>query len=163
MNPRSPLPALLALLVAFGTGGCGGHDDAEAHDAHEGGAAHTGHVHQPKYGGTLVELGQHEGNVEVLRDPAAGKFTLYVLDAHAENFVRIPARTVTLVAEVGGSPRELVLQAVGNAATGETPGNTSQFDGTAEWLKSDAPLTGRIPELTVQSKTYRDVRFQLSK
>lgn len=160
MNPRSPLPALLALMVALGCGGCGGHGDA---DGHEDGQAHAGHVHQPKYGGTLVELGRHEGNVEVLLDPAAGKFTLYVLDAHAENFVRIPARTVSLVAEVGGNSRELVLQAVGNAATGETPGNTSQFEGTADWLKSAPPLTGRIPELTVQSKTYRDVRFQFSK
>ncbi len=160
MNPRRSLLPLLLLALALGSGGCGGHDDA---DAPEDGHAHAGHVHQPKYGGTLVEVGRHEGNVELLLDPAAGKLTLYVLDAHAENFVRIPARTVTLVADVGGGSRELVLQAAGNAATGETPGNTSQFEGTADWLKSAPPLTGRIPELTVQSKTHRDIRFQLSK
>ncbi|MBN8247777.1 MAG: hypothetical protein J0L84_10080, partial [Verrucomicrobia bacterium] len=77
-------PALLAALgialSCLGPSGCREGD----HDGHEGHShAAGGHAHQPKYGGTLIELGEHEGNVELVFDAAAGRLSLYVLDAHA--------------------------------------------------------------------------------
>jgi hypothetical protein len=153
--------ALTAVAVVLGLSGCGNHEahdrDHAATDTHAAG----GHAHQPKYGGQLVELGEHQGNLELVLDSTAGKLTLYCLDAHAENFVRLPLPSITLLAETPGGPQTLTLQPVGNAATGEKPGNSSQFEGTADWLKSTPAFKGRIPELTVKATTFRDVTFGL--
>lgn len=109
----------------------------------------------------MIELGDHEGNVELVFDSVAGKLTLYVLDAHAENFVRLPLQAIPVTADAPGGPKTLVLKPVPNPATGETPGNTSQFEGVEEWLKASPKVAGRIQELPVKSKTYRDIAFQL--
>ncbi|MCW5558079.1 MAG: hypothetical protein KIT22_09660 [Verrucomicrobiae bacterium] len=158
MKPRSAAAIVLGIALAcLGPWGCGDSDHPHAEDSHAAG----GHAHEPKYGGKLIELGEHEGNVELVLDPAAGKLTLYVLDAHAENFVRLPLETISVTAEATDGPKTLVLKPVANPVTGETPGNTSQFEGVEEWLKTSPKLTGRIPELPVKSKTYRDIAFQL--
>jgi hypothetical protein len=154
------LQVLLATVLILAAGGCG--DDSHR-DAASGAHSGAGHSHQPKYGGRLVELGHHEGNVELVLDSKAGRLTLYVLDAHAENFVRLPHSSITLLADAPGGTHALALKPVANAATGETPGDTSQFEIVDEWLKSAPSFSGKIPELTVRSKTYRDVPFQLSK
>lgn len=101
--------------------------------------------------------------MELVLDAPAGKLTLYSLDAHAGDFVRLPLMSITLTADTPGGIRTLVLQPVGNAATGEKPGDTSQFEVTADWLKTTPAFTGRISELTVKSRTYRDVAFALPK
>lgn len=156
---RFLLTALTAAAVAAGTGGCGNRDDPGP--AQVPAQSDGGHAHQPKYGGRLVELGEHQGNIELVLDPTAGKLTLYSLDAHAENFVRLPLTGITLVAETPGGNHTLVLQPVGNTVTGEKPGDTSQFEARADWLKSSPSFTARIPELTVKSRTYRDLAFRL--
>lgn len=159
MKRRSLLGALVAAVLCLGPWGCG-----EPHSDHSGGSHPAGgHAHEPKYGGILVELGNHEGNVEVVLDPAAGRLTLYVLDAHAENFVRLPVSSIAVVADAPGGPRTLNLQPVANTATGEKAGDTSQFEVVEEWLKTSPTLTGRIQELPVRSKTYRDVAFQITR
>ncbi len=147
---------LTAALIAA-VPGCGdshgpddGHDHAESHG------------HRPKYGGKLVELGDHEANLEFVLDPASGKLTAYVLDAHAENFVRLPVDSFVVVAVTGGAEQTLTFRPVGNAATGEQPGDTSQFEATADWLKSADTFTATLKELPVKSKIYRDVPFSLS-
>lgn len=155
-------PALLAALgialLCLGPGGCReGEPAGHGADSHAAG----GHAHQPKYGGRLIELGEHEGNVELVFDAATGRFSLYVLDAHAENFVRLPVPGITVSVEASGGPRSLTLLPVANTATGEAPGNTSQFEALADWLKGSPKLTGRIQELPVKSKVYRDISFQL--
>lgn len=143
---------VLLLLV-----GCGDGHGPESGD-HEG-----GHAHQPKYGGKLVELGHHEGNVELVLDPSTGRLTAYLLDAHAENFVRLPLDSFVVVAQVQGAEQILTFKPVGNPATGEKAGDTSQFEATADWLKSATSVQGRIRELPVKAKVYRDVPFSLSK
>src|SRR6185503_1476227 len=94
------------------------------------------------HGGTLVELGEHAYSLELVRDPATGSLSIFILDAHAENFVRIKAATLELVATVGREQRVLSLRAVANSATGETVGDTSQFDGQADWLKTTPTFQG---------------------
>lgn len=149
---------LLAAALFAGAAGCGdAHGPDEDHD-HAG-----GHAHRPKYGGKLVELGDHEANLEFVLDPADGKLTAYVLDAHAENFIRLPVDSFVVVAVADGDERSLVFRPVGNAATGEKAGDTSQFEATADWLKSAGTFTATLVELPVKSKTYRDVQFSLSK
>lgn len=111
-----------------------------------------GHVHVAPHGGTLVEIGEHAYNVELLRDRAAGKLTVWVLDGHAENFVRIKAPAIELVAMPGGQFTPLSLKAVANPATGETVGDTSMFEVQADFLKTAGSFSGI---LTVEIKGTR--------
>src|SRR5688572_24917711 len=128
------LPALAALLVLT-SGAC---------SRPESSSGAGGHTHRAPHGGTLVEIGEHAYNLELVRDAAAGKLTAYLLDGHAENFVRIAAPSIEFVALTGGQRRPLSLKAVANPSTGETIGNTSQFEAQADWLKSAGELPGTI-------------------
>lgn len=111
----------------------------------------------------MVELGEHQGNLEFVRDASAGRLTAYVLDAHAENFVRVPLGSFTLTATVAGMAETLTFRPVANTATGEKPGDTSQFEAAAEWLKTAASFDAVLPELTVRGTAFKDVRFNFPK
>lgn len=135
--------------------GCSKEED-HAHAAHAG-----GHSHEPKNGGQLVEVGKHQFNFEILTDAAAGKMTAWVLDAHAEGYVRIPAPSLQVQAKVDGQDKVLVLAAVANAASGEKVGDTSQFEGTAEWLKTAKGFSGKIVGVTLGGQNFGDVAFEV--
>jgi hypothetical protein len=143
----------LALVATLALAGCQeSHDSAD--DDH-------GHGHSPKYGGVLVELGDHEGNLEFVIDRPSGKLTAYVLDAHAENFVRLPIETFAVEAKVGDAAQTLTFTPVANVATGEKPGDTSQFEATAEWIKTSPGFSAKVVLLPMKEKVYRDVEFSL--
>ena len=124
--------------------------------------AHGAHVHKAPHGGTLVELGEHSYNLELVRDNAAGKLTAYVLDGHAEKFVRIKATTIDLIAMPGGKFTRVALKAVANSATGETVGDTSQFEAQADWLKDAGEFAG-IVTVEIQGKNFEKVEYALPK
>jgi len=148
---------LLALTAAaFLAAGC-----SKSHD-HEKKSTGSGHVHIAPHGGTLVEIGDHVYNLELVRDNAAGKLTAYVLDAHAENFVRIVASSFQLIAMPGGQYTPLVMKAVANPATGETVGDTSQFEVQADWLK-EAPDFSGIFTIEIKGMTFAQVAYHLPK
>lgn len=149
----SSLFVILALVLASGCGQRGA----------PSGASSGGHVHTAPHGGLLVEVGDHAYNVELVRDAAAGKLTAYVLDGHAENFVRLALPSFDLVAITGGEKKSLTLRAVANAATGETVGNTSQFEAQADWLKKSGEFPGTITTLEIKGTTFRDIAFYLKK
>lgn len=123
----------------------------------------AGHAHLAPHGGTLVELGEELYHLELVRDPEAGKLAAYVLDGHAENFIRIAAPSFDLVALADGARRPLTLRAVANTATGETVGDTSQFEAQADWLKKNAPFTGTLTALEVRGTKFANVAFSLQK
>jgi hypothetical protein len=150
---------LLALAgVAFFATACSksGSHDHDKTSAH----AHSGHVHTAPHGGTLVEIGDHAYNVELLRDKTAGKLTAWVLDAHAENFVRLKAPALALVAMPGGTFTPLSLKAVANPVTGEKVGDTSQFEVEADWLKTAGAFSG-IFTVEINGTVYKDVAYRL--
>ena len=122
-----------------------------------------GHAHTAPHGGTLVELGEHAYNLELVRDPAEGKLTVYVLDGHAENFIRIAAPSIEIVAVAGGERRPLTLKAVANSATGETVGNTSQFEAQADWLKNTAEFPGTLAAIEIRGSKFANVALYLRK
>jgi type IV pilus biogenesis protein CpaD/CtpE len=152
--PLPLLPVLAVLLLAL-TGGCSKRDGASTSSG--------GHTHRAPHGGTLVEVGDHAYNIELVRDAAAGKLTAYVLDGHAENFIRINVPAIELVAITGGEKRPLTLRAVANSATGETVGDTSQFEAQADWLKDTAEFPGMIPALQIRGSTFQNVALYLRK
>lgn len=157
----------LALLVPalVLSSGCGKKDDHAGHDHAAGdGHSHGGHSHDPKMGGQLVEIGSHEFNLELLRDSASGKVTAWVLDGHAENFVRLTNETVSIsVTGEAGKEEAVVLKATANSATGEKLGDTSQFEGQSDVFKTAKPLAVRVPSIQIKAKQYSGISFELKK
>lgn len=139
-------------LAPWMAAGCGKHD-GHAPDP-------SGHAHQAKNGGQLLEVGKHQFNIEVLVDAAKGKVTAWILDAHAEDYVRIPAPTLRLSAVAGGQQHEVTLAAVANPASGEKVGDTSQFEGVAEWLKSTPAFSGTFHDVAIRGAGFGNVTFQ---
>lgn len=146
------LVGLVSLVLAAGCGQQGG-----------GGSAQGGHAHTAPHGGLLVEVGEHAYNVEFVRQADEGRLTAYILDGHAENFVRLAMPSFDLVAITGGEKKTLTLRAVANPATGETVGNTAQFEAQADWLKKSSDFPGTIAALEIKGTTFRDIAFYLKK
>ncbi len=146
----------LAALALAALSGCGKSDPHAGHD-------HGAHVHKAPHGGLLVELGEHAGNLELVRDDAAGKLTVYVLDGHAEDFVRIAAPSISLTAYAAGARQTVTLVAVANPATGETVGNTSQFEAAAPWLKDAGEFNGEVGALEIKGAKFGPAAFKLPK
>ena len=150
---KKRLGFVLTSLLLFTLTGCGRHESS----------AGGGHVHQAPHGGTLVEVGQHAYNVELVRDATAGKLTAYILDGHAENFIRIAAPSFELVAITGGERKPLTMKAVANTTTGETVGDTSQFEAQADWLKSIGEFPGMITSIDIKGTPFTNVALQMRK
>lgn len=151
--PMRALSLSLAFLAPLFFAGCGKKHDEHAH------SAAGGHSHAAPHGGQLVEIGAHQYNLEFVRDPVAGKLTAYALDGHAENFVRLAQPEIELAITRAGLGTTLVLKAVANPATGETVGDTSQFEGTAEWLQGSIPFDATVKSVTFRGTTFANVRF----
>lgn len=131
--------------------------DAHGHAGHDHG---HGHVHTAPNGGELVELGDHQFNVELLYDKQRGVLRAWMLDAHAENFVRVAMDSFD-VQEEGGQHRTITLRATANNLTGETAGDTSYFEGEAPWLREVKHFDGVIKALRVRGTDFRNVKIHL--
>lgn len=135
--------------------GCGGDSDKSGSGGH--------HVHVAPHGGQLVEVGEHGSgyNLELVLHPD-GFLQIYVLDAHAENFVRIPAPSIEIEIPVeGNASRTLLCEPVADTATGETVGNTSLFTST-ERISDLLPLQAVIPQLQLMEFVYENVPIEFS-
>ena len=139
-------------LVAFTLllAGCGGQQ--QHHHDHA-----TSHVHTAPHGGVLVELGDHLYNLEFLFNPATGRLQAWVLDGHAENFVRSSMSSFEVVITTAGGPRPVVMLPVANPATGEPVGDTSQFEAEVPWLAAIGAFTAEIPGVTVRGTQFENV------
>lgn len=151
---RALLGIILAALGLFSVAACSKKSDDHAHGHHH---------HTAPHGGTLVELGEHQFNLEIVRDAAAGTLTVYVLDGHAENFIRTPLPGIALIATVNGLPQPLALTASASQETGEKVGDTSAFAGQAGWLKTTANFDVVIPVLEIRGAKFTDVKFNFPK
>lgn len=142
---------LLALIstVLIGCGGQHSHEQAHA----------GGHVHTAPHGGTLVELGSHEFSIEFVSGPD-GLLNAYVLDAHAENFIRIQAASFNVSASFDGRTESLDFKAMTSNATGETVGSSSAFQAQADWLKNNGPFSGVLQEIDINGTVYKSVSFK---
>lgn len=121
------------------------------------------HEHAAPHGGTLVEIGEHAYNLEIVRDAATGRLAAFVFDGHVENFIRLKAPAFEVVATVGGEKRPLTFRAVANPATGETVGDTAQFETQADWLKTTATFDAVIPALTIKGTAFTAIAFNFPK
>lgn len=100
---NNTLRATLATVLLCTLAACTKKDPHAGHDH----SAHAKHVHTAPHGGKLIELGEHAFNLEFVRDAATGKLTAYLLDGHAESFVRISAPSFEITATVAGAKKHL--------------------------------------------------------
>lgn len=171
---RITLACALALLPA-----CGGNDHKDHKDHSHKDHDHGGHkdhdhddhahVHEAPRGGTLIELGDHAANVELLIDAERKVFALYALDAHAENAAKLTQAEVeiTILASKQTTKEKplddftIKLTATANENTGEKVGDTSQFQVALDSLKGLTEFDGVIKSITVKGATYNNVKFKL--
>ena len=163
---KSPLSLFaVTLLLLAGLSACSKTGPkstaADPHAGHDH-AAHK-HEHTPPHGGTAVVLGDEAYHLELVRDAATGKLSLYVLDGHLENFVRIAAPSIEIFATIAGKPTPLVLLPVANAATGEKLGDTSLFETTADWLKTTADFDANVTKIEIRGAGFNAVAFNFPK
>ena len=141
------------MLISLSVVGCTEHQHDESCESHGG-----LHVHEPLLGGQLMALGEHGSgyNLELLIDEK-NRLSVYILDAHAENFIRIEQGSLQVDLS-DGNKTSVILDAVADSATGETVGNTSHFQskGTVENL---LPLKGLIQMIEIGSKQYSAIEF----
>jgi hypothetical protein len=144
------------LLAALILAGCDAKEEAKKG---KGGK----HEHQAPHAGTLVEFGEEFAHLELLLDVATGKLTGYVLDGEAEKPVKLDQKEIIL--KVKGKPAEftVTLAAVGNALTGEKPGDTSQFEGQCDALRGLKEFDAVVSRITIKGNSFSDVSFNFPK
>jgi hypothetical protein len=140
---------LLATLILAGC------DSKEEEKKGKGGK----HEHKPPHAGTLVEFGEEFAHLELVLDGATGKLTGYVLDGEAEKPVKVEQAEIVL--KVKGKPAEFMvpLTGMGNALTGEKPGDTSQFEGQSDGLKGLKEFDAAVSRITIKGNSFKDVSF----
>jgi hypothetical protein len=121
------------------------------------------HEHKTPHGGTPIVLGNEVYHIELVREAAEGKMTAYVLDSEMENFIRVKAPSFEIIANVGGEKRTLAFKAVANTATGETIGDTAQFETQADWLKTSATFDALITAIEIRGSHFAAVAFNFPK
>lgn len=126
------IPALLCVLALVASG-CGKPDDdfqtvseadAKKAEANSKSLA-AAHAHEAPHGGELIEIGDHQYNVElVLADDHS--LTAYVLGGHAEKAVSIEQKTLTFHIE-DDEGEEVGIKLVADPQEGDEDGKSSRF------------------------------------
>lgn len=129
------------------------HDEKHGHDEHE----EHGHHHEPLHkaeGAGMKAIGDHFAHIEmVLKED--GKLILWLTDGGAEKSIRIHQKEIQI--EVDG--KTFSLNAVANSLTGESVGDTSQFEAIIAELKGKSGFEGKIKALTLKGKEFKDIQF----
>ena len=148
-----PVLAAVALLATA----CSKSDHA-THD-HDKKSAHSAHVHVAPHGGTLVEIGDHAYNVDLLLDAATGTLHGWLLNAHAKGVTDVAKTTMKsfeAIVTVQGKKETLVFRAV-------PPADGSAFDAQADWLKTVTEFDGIFPRLVIDGETFNGTAFNFPK
>ncbi len=157
----TPTLRFLLVLPLLTLAGC---SKPESTTAAAAGKAHAhAHEHKAPHGGTAVVLGNEAYHLEFVRDAASGKLTAYVLDGEMEKFIRLKAAALELAVTTGGEKRTLALRPVANSATGETVGDTSQFEAQADWLKNTPAFDAVVTSIEIKGTKFEQVAFNFPK
>ena len=106
-------------------------------------------------------LGKEFAHLEFVLEKATGKLTGYVLDSEAEKPVRLTQNTIELKLNrlKSGQSITLQLKAAANVLTGETEGDTSQYEGQSDVLKGVSDFHAQITSISVKGQHFTDVDF----
>ena len=116
-------------------------------------------AHDPVYGGTLIELGEHEAQAELVFEAESGTLTLYLWDGHVSKPARCKQLSIAVEVDSEAEPVALELEPVANPLTGETFGDTSKFETQSDTLKGRANLAGWLGGIHVLGRSFERVRF----
>lgn len=164
---------LSMIFAALTLAGCGAAADEQAdHAGHDHEAPHEhnhnaqddahGHTHDAPHGGALVAIGDHFAHLEAVLDAETGQLTLYILDGDVERGVRVAHEQLQLtIHEVDGESAtfDLTLEPVASGLTGETVGDTSQFQAADDRLINAEQFTAELHSLTVRGQTIEDLEI----
>ena len=121
---------VITMIIALALFGCGkdggGYEEFQEDDVKPVTDAEHDHEHNAPHGGQLIELGDHEYHAEVVMDHDEHKFTVYILDAHAEAAQAIDAKEITLNMTLGDKPEQFKLAAARQKTDPE--GKSSRFE-----------------------------------
>jgi hypothetical protein len=120
------------------------------------------HEHHPPHHGSLQVLGDDFAHLEMVLDPDQGLLTAYALDGEAEESVRLAQKELRVHIRLSPSARtvDLVLKAVANELSGETVGDTSQFEAHAKALLGQAGFSGSLARVDVRGAIFTKVRLR---
>ena len=132
------------------------HEHGETHETN----AH--HEHIAPHGGTLVVFGDEFAHIEFVLDRTTGKLTGYVLDGEAEKSVRLSQKTIELKVHREDTETDFTLQlsAIANVLTGETQGDTSQFEAQSDALKGASEFHAEIVSIEVMGQMFTHIDFE---
>lgn len=127
----------------------------------------SAHEHKAPRGGTLIELGDDHGQqMEFVIDHNNGKVWAYILKDHAERPARITQKEIVLTVHKGeGSAEEfaVTLTAVANELSGEKVGDTSEFAGQSDKLKTAKIFEATVTSVSVKGQEFKNVKFSFPK
>jgi hypothetical protein len=146
----------IAWMTALALVACGEQDEDHGHD-HAAQVDH--HNHAPKYGGQLIELGEHEFQVELLLYPESGKVEAYLWDGHVERAVPSAMTSMTVRAAVGGETIDVELKPAANPYADDEEGKSSKFAGQSDALKNLEHFDGELAKVTIAGKTFGAIDF----
>jgi hypothetical protein len=126
------------------------------------------HEHTAPHGGTLVVLGDEFAHLELVLDPETGSLTAYVLDGEAENAVRIAQESIEIkikdssVQDNGAATDgyTVSLKTVANVLTGETAGDSSEFEIQSDRLKGARKFGAVIRKIDIKGQRFTNVDFR---
>lgn len=122
-------------------------------------SADHSHSHAPPMGGHLIELGDHEFQVEILLYPESGILEAYIWDGHAERDVRIAMKSLTVHVSVGDRSTAISLTGEANIYGKSVESKWSKFTGQHDSLKKIDHLEGTLDEITIAGKTFHNTAF----
>lgn len=140
-----------AIFLAFLFAACG----EDAHESHDDSA----HGHEGRYGGHMIELGDHLAWAEVVHDAGAGSVTVHIWDAHVTGPRRLKAKSVPLTVALEGGSLALRLEAVADKLTGDTVGDSARFEARSERLVGLADFDAVLGSIRVGDTEFAEHAF----
>ena len=134
-------------------------DESAAHAEH----SHHAHVHSAPHGGTLVEIGAHQANLECLLDTKTGTLQVYILGPHAERAVRLTVTEIPIEVRLADAEEALLvsLTAQRDELSQYTVGNTALFAWQDERLKNVQQMELLVPSVTIFGETFSGISVSL--
>ena len=145
----------ISLVLVIALAGCAREEESIDRAAQKDAPQHS---HEAAYGGTLIELGEHAAQAELVFDEETGTVTVYLWDS----CISKPARSKQIALRVEfGEDQSIDLEPVANPLTGETFGDTPKFEARSDRLKGFEPAKGKLGAIEVLGTTFEPTPFEL--
>ena len=152
------LRIFLVLVIALT--GCAREEEHDHHGDHDHQHEEHQHVHEGAYGGTLIELGEHAAQAELVFEKETGTVTVYLWDSCVSKPARSKQIALAVEIEGDGTTIRLPLEPVANPLTGESFGDTSKFEAQSDGLKGRESLKGTLGAVEILGTRFEPTPFE---